>query len=231
MRRRPRFSSASLDALLDGDCDDGTALARVLIAAGAPGTPQELAGLDAARAAFVRAAPAPSRPPMTPLSAATRTAAGRLLAVKAIAAVSGATLIGGVAYAATSTHLLGGRSPHHRQQQPAPTSGSGLASWDPAAHRSGGRQQPTTVRQSRAYRSTDHPQPGRATTPEKGHENRATPSAHASHNPPNAPPPSSRTHRPSSTPTTAPATTGHARTTPPQVPTDPGANATPPPHP
>src|ERR671931_347554 len=64
---------------------------------------------------------------------------------------SGASLIGGVAYAATSTHLLGGRSPHHRQQQPAPTSGSGLASWDPAAHRSGGRQQPTTVRQSRAY--------------------------------------------------------------------------------
>src|SRR5437667_1342965 len=123
MNIRPRRpGSASLDALLDGDRDDGTPVARVLTAARVPGTPAELARLDSARAAFLGVRRGAHR---SAVPAATRTAAGRLLVLKAIAALSGATLVGGVAYAATNTHLLGGGS-HNKpgQHQSAAPSGN-----------------------------------------------------------------------------------------------------------
>jgi hypothetical protein len=109
MRRRPRLTSASLEELLDGGRVSDAALSRVVTAARAPATPDELAGLDAAQSAFHRSSQAWGRRPISSVPAATRTAAGRLLAVKAIAAVGGASLIGGAAYAATNTPLLGGQ--------------------------------------------------------------------------------------------------------------------------
>ena len=217
MTRRPRLSSASLDALLDGEYDDG-ALARVLTAARAPGAPQDLAGLEATRAAFVRVSHAPGRPPIGVLSTATKKVAGRLLAVKAVAAISGATLIGGVAYAASTTGLLGNHPSHHPgQQQSVSTSESASR---PNSHSAphGGGQLPTATHPNQARGSSDHPQPGRATTPAQVPPGRPSdiPSTIAgSRQPstvPSEPAPSSSADQPSSTP---PPTTGHAKTTPP----------------
>src|SRR4051794_7711893 len=110
----PRRSSSGdpFEELLDGRSPDNSALARLLTAARAPGTRDEMGGLPAARSAFLEARQ-PRRSRATRLPAATRPAAGKLFALKALAAVSGATLVGGVAYAATDTSLLGGTD-HHR---------------------------------------------------------------------------------------------------------------------
>jgi hypothetical protein len=51
------------------------------------------------------------------------TAARRLLALKALAAITGATMIGGVAYAATESNLLGGGPQRHgRSTEPSASS-------------------------------------------------------------------------------------------------------------
>jgi hypothetical protein len=109
MRHSARTPADPYELLLDGDLGHD-ALSRVLAAVTASGTQDELGGLSTARSAFVaaytpmaapaRAASARHRP------AATRTVAGRLLAAKVVAAVSGITLVGGVAYAATTTNLF-----------------------------------------------------------------------------------------------------------------------------
>jgi hypothetical protein len=99
------------ELLLDGGHGDD-ALSHVMAAATAPGTHSELLGLAVAHSAFLAeqaTTAAPARAPARHRPAATRTVAGRLLAAKAVAAVSGITLIGGVAYAATTTSLF--RSP------------------------------------------------------------------------------------------------------------------------
>jgi hypothetical protein len=213
MRRRARQESAALDLLLEGGVAEDTPLSRVLAAAMAPGTPHDLAGLDAARSAFLATGPAAQhRPPALP--AATRIAAGRLLTLKAIAAVGGATLIGGVAYAASDAGLLGGSSPqrHGEHSSSAPGSGSNA---DPQ----------TSANPAVPGGTSGHPHPSRATTPNKGHGGGAT--AHASHTPHGTPPATHPRGTPSSRPSTlarpstTPAPSGHAKTTPPQRPTDP----------
>jgi hypothetical protein len=202
MSRRVRAGSAAAERLLDGDVADASALSRVLAAARAPGRPEEVAGLDAARAAFMRAMPTASRPPASHRPTAPRTAVGRLLTLKAIAAVGGATLAGGAAYAASTGGLLGGpsgdRPGHHAPASPSD-------SWNPIGPTAG------------AGGSTGHLQPTASLHNSKGKS--AASSARAGHNPPNAPASSASTRRPSSTPTPTP--TGHARTTPPEVPSNP----------
>lgn len=120
MSRRRSEAEDGFEDLLDGRATRGSALAGVLSAARAPGTPDELGGLSTARTAFLTAQQAhPKRgAAASGLPGATRSAAGRLLVLKAVAAVSGATLVGGVAYAATGAHLLGGDT-DHRVHSPA----------------------------------------------------------------------------------------------------------------
>lgn len=134
MSRRHRFGSGRrYEELLDGARSDDSALSAVLDAARAPATRTELSGLSTARNAFmsvpyVRTRPAAS---VSRLPAATRSAAGRLLALKLVAALSGISLVGGAAFAASGTDLLGGTSPrHHSPAGPVPT----------APHNDGGRQ-------------------------------------------------------------------------------------------
>jgi hypothetical protein len=127
MSRRQRAAEDRFESLLDGRHPDDSALARVLSAASAPGTADELAGLAAARAAFVMAQQPRDKRAAVGLPGATRSAAGRLFVLKAVAAVSGATLVGGVAYAATGAHLLGGGPEHHRVHAPATSSHTAAA--------------------------------------------------------------------------------------------------------
>src|SRR4051794_33088385 len=111
MRSAAHNTVDPFELLLDGG-HGSDALSHVMAALTAPGTQDELLGLDAARSAFLAAqAPtaAPARATARRRPATTRTVAGRLLAAKAVAAVSGITLVGGVAYAATTTSLF--RSP------------------------------------------------------------------------------------------------------------------------
>jgi hypothetical protein len=210
MRSRIRPRSSAVERLLDADIADGTALSRVLAAARAPGRPHEVAGLDAARSAFMRAGPASSRPPARSRATATRTAAGRFLALKVISAVGGATLVGGASYAASSTGLLGGGSDNHPARH-APASGPASA-WNPL--------DPTSGLSAGAGAASDHPSPTASAHNSPGKSTAA--SARDSHNP--APASTASTHRPSSTPTPTP--TGHARTTPPTRPSDPAGTHT-----
>lgn len=85
------------EELLDGSRADESALSDLLDAARAPGTRDEIAGLPAARTAFMSVPYVRSRPAasVSRLPAVTRTATARLLALKVVAAVSGATLVGG----------------------------------------------------------------------------------------------------------------------------------------
>jgi hypothetical protein len=108
MRRAIRRSSASLEQLLEKDIADGTTLCRVLSAARAPGTTHEVAGLEAAMSAFAAATRETPRSPASHRAVATRTVTARRFALKALAAVSGVTLAGGVAYAATTAGFAGG---------------------------------------------------------------------------------------------------------------------------
>src|SRR5437763_6068037 len=135
MRRRSRLNSASLENHLDGGRVADTPLARVLSAARAPALPDELAGLPAARTAFVQARHGAPRHPRAGLPAASRTAAGRLLAIKAVAALGGATLIGGVAYA-SNVGILGGSSPQKPSQHTSGTTRAPVV-WNPGAQQPG----------------------------------------------------------------------------------------------
>jgi hypothetical protein len=94
-----RLTPATAEQLLDGGAGPAR-LHRLLAAAAAPGTPEELAGEAAAVAAFVDARrTSPSGPPR---QSTLGTALSKILAAKAVAAVvllAGAT--GGVALAAT----------------------------------------------------------------------------------------------------------------------------------
>jgi hypothetical protein len=183
-RHRPG-SGRRYEDYLDGSYSDDSALSGLLDAARAPGTREDMAGLPAARTAFrsvpfVRSRPAAS---VSRLPAATRTAAGRLLALKFVAAVSGATLVGGAAYAATGAKLLGGGSPGPHKQgttTSAPTVPGGRAPVGGGYHNPGGEALPTP----------DGPQPQQppAATHVTGSSNGKSSAAHEGHNPPATPP-------------------------------------------
>jgi len=101
MKHRPlRRSRAHLDDLLDGRVTSGDPLADLVAAVRAPAQPSELAGLDAALAAFASAASvAPTPEEKTPML---KSVVGRALALKILALVAGTAAAGGVAYAAVS---------------------------------------------------------------------------------------------------------------------------------
>ena len=91
---------AAREALLDDPAHDGTALGALLLAARAPGSAPEVAGLPAALASY-RSAPTAA---VQPEPAAVPVAGGsRFRATKLIAAAASAATIGGVAFAAVTT--------------------------------------------------------------------------------------------------------------------------------
>jgi hypothetical protein len=97
------MTRAQYEALLTG-ADDGSELAQLLAAAGGPATREELAGLGPALAAF-RASAAVGDLPTRARSLR------RWVVLKVLAVASGASLAGGVAYAATNGGLLGNSAP------------------------------------------------------------------------------------------------------------------------
>lgn len=112
--------------------DDGAAhpvLAGVLAAAAAPATEDELAGEEAAVAAFREARLAPVPQPTAPdrrrpMATAALARASRALSTKAVAAVLAATALGGVAVAAGTGNLpaaLGGGSDEPTRPSYAPS--------------------------------------------------------------------------------------------------------------
>jgi hypothetical protein len=211
MSSRHRLGSGRrYEDLLNGSRPDDSALSALLDAARAPGTREEMAGLPAARTAFmsvpyVRARPAAS---VSRLPAATRTAAGRLLALKFVAAVSGVTLVGGAAYAATGAKLLGGGSSPHKHavssSAPAPVHHHGGGGIYPAPvgapPPTPGQPQPRTTngaggpRGKSSLARSEHP-PSNPATP---HGQSKTPRPPATHT---SGPPSSHTPGPRHTPT------------------------------
>jgi hypothetical protein len=110
MRRPIGRSSASLENHLDGDVGDGSALALVLAAARAPGSSAELHGLDAAMASFALVSREPSRNPASHRAKAPQAVSVGRFALKAIGAIGGLSLAGGVAFAATTGTFTGGSS-------------------------------------------------------------------------------------------------------------------------
>ena len=104
MKHRPlRRTRAHLDDVLDGRAPAGDPLVDLVAAVRAPAHRAELTGLDAALAAFVSASSvAPSPEEKTPML---KSVAGRLLALKVLAAVAGTAAAGGVAYAAVNGNL------------------------------------------------------------------------------------------------------------------------------
>jgi hypothetical protein len=209
MKRHPRHTSAAnLERLLDGYLVDGSPVSRVLSAARAPGTASEVAGLGAARSAFMHASRLPARTDLDIRAAATRTAAGRLFILKVLAAVSGTTLVGGAAYAAADAGLLGStwhRPPAQHSNAPSDSdSGFIVAPGDGRATA------------SRAISTRPKATPSRAV---RGPGSHASASSHAGERP--APSATGSTHRPSTTPTqpggaaaTTPAARTHAGATP-----------------
>ena len=200
-RHRPG-SGRRYEDFLDGSHSDDSALSALLDAARAPGAREDMAGLPAARAAFmsvpyVRTRPAAS---VSRLPAATRNAAGRLLALKFIAAVSGATLVGGAAYAATGAKLLGGSHgpPKHSTSSTAPAvpgHGGGGFHYPGVAQPTPGSQRPQAA-----------PENTHENQPPDGGLNGKSSAAHEVHNPPghsNTPgsPQTSHTPSPHHTPT------------------------------
>lgn len=125
--RAHHSSSAAYDRLLDATESDGTPLAELLAAARAPARPGQLTGMATARAAFERAHMGPARG-RAPVSVPTlgRRAAGRVLAVKVIALIGGASVVGGAAYAAADIGLLPGSKPSHHAPAPSHPSEPGL---------------------------------------------------------------------------------------------------------
>jgi hypothetical protein len=126
--RPPAAGQDTLDRLLDGRLDPAKApagygeLARLLAAATAPPTPEELAGEQVVLAEF--RAVMPSRPPtLVPRSAPM---SSKLFTVKAAAAALVAVLsIGGAAVAATG--LLPGQAQHVADQAPSTIAASAAA--------------------------------------------------------------------------------------------------------
>lgn len=203
MRPTPRHGPVPLERLLDEEAFDGTALSRVLAAARAPARPDELAGLESARLAFRQQVATPrhrvaSSRGRAPASTGARTLAGRLLAAKAVAAVSGATLIGGVAYAASSGVLTNAPSLH-------PSAGSSAGHLAPRPVASGGYPYgPIGTVSSRAASPAStpaaqpHPHPRRH-TPTSVHPSH--PPTHSVHPHPTGPPSTPRASRSSAPPT------------------------------
>lgn len=187
-RHRPG-SGRRYEELLDRSHSDDSALSALLDAARAPGTREDMAGLPAARTAFmsvpyVRTRPAAS---VSRLPAATRSAAGRLLALKFVAAVSGATLVGGAAYAATGAKLLGGSHgpPKHSTSSSAPAV---------PGHRGRGYQNPGVIQPTPgSQRPQAAPETTRDNQPANGALNGKSSAAHEVHNPPATPPGHSNT--------------------------------------
>ncbi|MFJ2865063.1 hypothetical protein [Kitasatospora sp. NPDC087314] len=135
--------SAGQDASLTGPDDGPGPLARVLAAAAAPATARELAGEEAALAAF-REARLTSDPvvtaPVRRRSMATA-ALARAFSTKATAAVLGATALCGVAVAAGTGNLsspLGGGSATPEHTLAAAGGSSGSAPGTPSADSSAG---------------------------------------------------------------------------------------------
>jgi hypothetical protein len=124
MRRPIRRTSAALEELLDKDVADGTELSRVLAAARAPGTANEVVGFQGAKSAFMVASRNLPRFPVRHRAAASRSITARGFMLKALAAVSGVTVAGGVAFAATTTGFLGGPAKGPAHHRTAPTGGS-----------------------------------------------------------------------------------------------------------
>ncbi|MFF1902232.1 hypothetical protein [Kitasatospora sp. NPDC058218] len=153
--------SAGQDASLTGpDASTGcTGVAHVLAAAAAPAVADELAGEEAALAAFreARLAPVPAVPaPSAPVrrrSMATA-ALARAFSTKAVAVVLGATALGGVAVAAGTGNLpsgLGGGSEEPRRSLLAPATASsapGASSAAPGASSAAPGGGPSTRRPS-----------------------------------------------------------------------------------
>ena len=125
MTRRQREPAAVAEKLLNGTAHEATALASLLAAARAAGQPQEVAGLDAALAAFTASGPLAPIPHPTAAPATTRTVAGRSVFVRVGILAGGGVLIGGAAYAAVAT--TASHSPAHKHhvvdQTTAPAGG------------------------------------------------------------------------------------------------------------
>jgi hypothetical protein len=215
MTRLARHGLERLEFLLDEDVLEDTRLCRVLSAARQPTHADELGGLVQARAAFVstfnpahEAREAVSRP------TGRRTFAGRLLAVKAVAAVSGATLVGGVALAASHTSLLN-EAPRHTQNQPAVQTSQPLAP-------QGSYLISTAVTPAVTGRSTSsaHPAQSHGNSAAIGHAHQSrAPHSHPVHPPSSSPPGKSNPpHRkkPKKQPTQHPSNAGAIRGTAPK---------------
>jgi hypothetical protein len=193
MTRHARHGSAGLELLLDEDILDGTGLSRVLSAARQPTQAEELAGLSSARAAFV----ATFNPPHTVRThagrrAGSRSVAGRLIALKAAAAVTGVTLVGGVAFAATQTNLLSNPTHHeHNQQAPQASQAGGTGGGPQGA-------QVTASAGSVPGRGASAAQGKGAGQPARSHSSNASAAAHPS--PSHSPHPHPSNSSPSSPP-------------------------------
>jgi hypothetical protein len=186
IRRHLPRSGRRYEAFLDGSHADDSALSTVLEAARAPGTREDMAGLPAARNAFMSVPYLRTRPAasVSRLPAATRTAAGRLLALKFVAAVSGVTLVGGAAYAATGAQLLGGSSPHRHSTSSAA----------PAPHNRGNQIVPPG--QAPPTPGGPLPQPRQQTRHDDGAPNGNSSVAHSEHSPSNPATPPERSNTP-----------------------------------
>ena len=199
MTRHARHGSAGLELLLDDEVLEDTRLSRVLSAARAPAQAEELAGLVAARTAFASTftAPLATRVPANRPKAL----AGRLIALKAIAAVSGATLVGGVAFAASHSNLL--RSPaHHQHNQQAPQGpqpGAPQGSWVASTAVSPGHG---AVTHGKAGGKAAQPR-GNSTASGRAHQSNA-PHPHPTNTPPSTSPGQGRTHHPKNNQTQQP---------------------------
>ncbi|MFI0369423.1 hypothetical protein ACH35V_16195 [Actinomadura sp. 1N219] len=123
------------ERLLDGAYDHAR-LHALLAAAAAPGRPEELAGEDAAVAAF-RAAP---RPEPRSRTAALR----RFLTIKALAVAGGALILTGGAAYATITGQLPGRDPAPSSPSPSHREGKDTNGDENPATRSSSPAPPST---------------------------------------------------------------------------------------
>ncbi len=108
IRRKPRLDRATAEHLLRGNPAgsdlDGQRLAALLAAASGPPRQHELAGEQAALAAFRRAR---AHPVGVPRRRPLRTALAKFLTVKLFAGVAAVTAMGGVAFAASTGALPG----------------------------------------------------------------------------------------------------------------------------
>src|SRR5438093_578889 len=138
-KRESAHSYRDAEALLDGTVDDGSALARLLAAARAPGHPADMAGLDTALTAFTTTGPLAPIPRAIDGPATTRTVAGRSVVARAVALAAGGMLAGSAAFAAVNYDHDGTPPAHGTHQVPAPVSAGidtssigGVASTRPA---------------------------------------------------------------------------------------------------